>query len=45
MAHTYSGKTLRSRPGIFPPLVNTVLAHTAWWAAFGFAAAMVLGLF
>ncbi|MGC4025546.1 MAG: hypothetical protein QM744_10555 [Mesorhizobium sp.] len=41
MAHAYTGRPQRVR-GIALSL-NTVLAHAAWWVAFGFSAAVVLG--
>lgn len=44
MSHAYTGKSLRSRASGSSPSVNAVLAHAAWWSAFGFAAAVVFGL-
>jgi len=41
MAHAYTGRPQRFRG--LAPSINTVLAHAAWWVAFGFSAAIVLG--
>ncbi len=44
MAHTYIGRSQRSRASGFSPSMASFCAYAAYAAAFSFSAAIVLGL-